>query len=109
MLSLRDMTVDDLDLVAKWRSDPMVNHYLSDRLKTRADIDPWFARVKSNPKVWLKIILYFDRPVGYSAVESTDETSRKCEIAMFIGEPDVWGKGIGRDVSKRMLSYAFDE
>ncbi len=109
MLTLRDMITDDLDPVATWRSDPTVNCYLSDRLKTRPEVESWFERVKAKPKVWVKVIMYLDSPVGYAAVESIDEQSRKCEIAMVIGEVSVWGKGIGTSVSRTMLDYAFRE
>jgi RimJ/RimL family protein N-acetyltransferase len=109
MLSLRDMTTDDLDIVVKWRCDPVVNQYLADRLKSRDSVHPWFTRLRLDPKIWLKIILHNDLPVGYGVIESIDEKSRKCEIGLCIGETGCWGNGIGTSVVKSMLRHAFEE
>lgn len=109
MISHRDLTPDDLDQLVRWRNDPDVNRYLSERLMTKEEAEAWFGRLRCNPKIWIKAILYDDRLVGYGTVESIDETNRKCELALIIGEKDVWGRGIGGTILVEMLRYAFDE
>jgi RimJ/RimL family protein N-acetyltransferase len=109
MITHRDLTPDDLDELVRWRNDPDVNRHLADRLKTEEEAEAWLQRLRSNPKTWLKAVLYHDRLVGYGAVESIDEKNRKCELAVVIGEKDIWGRGIGGTLLIEMLRYAFDE
>lgn len=107
MVSLRDLVADDLDLVLMWRNSPIVNEYLSNRLKTKPEITAWFERLRENPKTWLKLILANDVSVGYAAIESIDEKNRKCELAVVVGVPGLWGTGVGRAVLHEMLQHAF--
>ncbi len=109
MTTLRDMTKDDFLYIIKWRNDPQINRYLTNRVKTKGEAEAWSKRVKGNPKNWLKIILYEDEPVGYAIIEDVDESRRKCEIAIIIGSRNLWGSGIGHAVIKEMLEYCFDK
>jgi RimJ/RimL family protein N-acetyltransferase len=108
MTILRDLAIEDLDLLVRWRNDTVVNLYLSNRLKSREEAEVWFNKLKANPKIWLKAIIENSRIIGYAAVESIDEKNRQCELAIVIGETDCWGNGIGTGVLKTMLEYAFD-
>jgi RimJ/RimL family protein N-acetyltransferase len=108
VVAVRDLTKGDLGLLIEWRNDPQVNRYLSDRLKTQSEIEVWFDRLRSDPRVWLKAILEDDRVIGYAAVESIDEKNRKCELGLIVGETDSWGRGIATQVLQLMLKYAFE-
>jgi len=109
MITHRDLTLNDLDALVRWRNDPDVSRYLSDRLRTKDEAEAWFQRLRKNPHIWLKAVLYDDRLVGMASVEAIDETNRKCELIMVIGEKDVWGHGIGGKILTDMLRYAFDD
>ncbi|MEW6015960.1 MAG: GNAT family protein [Candidatus Zixiibacteriota bacterium] len=109
MITLRDLTAVDFDTIVSWRNDPQVNRYLAERLKSRTEIEAWFARLKTNPHTWLKAVLRDRRLIGYCTIESIDEKNRKCELALVIGEVNCWGLGIGRVVLKKMLKYAFND
>ncbi len=107
MNSLRDLSIEDLELLVRWRNEPEVGRYLANRLKTIEEAKTWFEKLRGNPKVWLKAIICDDTVIGYATVESIDEKNRKCELALVIGENDYWGRGIGNFVLKEMLEYAF--
>lgn len=107
MTELRDLTENDLDALVRWRNDPVVNKYLSDRLKTKTETETWYNRLRGNPEVWLKAITYDSRLIGYAVIESIDETNRKCELVIIIGESDYWEKGIGSFVLQKMLEHTF--
>lgn len=109
MTELRDLEKQDLDALVRWRNDPVVNRCLADRLKSIEEADAWFKRLKTQPRIWLKAIIDDGQTVGYASVESIDEKNRKCELAMVIGDPDRWGKGIGSLVMNSMLKYAFED
>jgi RimJ/RimL family protein N-acetyltransferase len=108
MIETRDLVQQDLDALVRWRNDPAVNRYLSDRMRTPEEAASWFEHLRTNSKVWLKAICEDGRLIGYATVESIDEKNRKCELALVIGESDCWGKGIGKSVLRDMLRYAFD-
>lgn len=107
-IDIRDLTLDDLDSLVRWRRDPAVNRYLSIRLTTIDETEAWFHKVKANPKVWLKAVLAGGDVIGYAVVEAIDAKNRKCELALVIGETNHWGKGIATSILKTMLEYAFD-
>src|SRR5262249_1237156 len=76
MTTLRDLTENDLDDLLRRRNDPEVNRYLTTRVKTKADAEAWFTRIKSDPRNFLKGILQDGRLVGYCIVEDVDEQNR---------------------------------
>lgn len=108
MITLRNLTPQDLNALVLWRNDPAINRFLANRLMTRDEAEAWFRRLTAQPKIWLKAIINDGKTVGYAVVESVDEKNRKCEMAIAIGEADLWGKGIGTYVLKTMLAYAFE-
>ncbi len=108
MTTLRDLTEGDLELIVAWRNSPIVNEFLSDRLKTIPDAKAWFHKVRQNPNAWLKLIMVDQAAVGYAAVESIDEKNSKCELAVVVGAPTLWGAGVGKFVLEEMLKHAFE-
>ncbi|CAN5672716.1 MAG: GNAT family N-acetyltransferase [Rubrobacteraceae bacterium] len=45
--------------------------------------------------------------VGFCGLFEIDETSRTCELGIFIGDKEFWGHGYGRDAVRLLLDYAF--
>jgi RimJ/RimL family protein N-acetyltransferase len=109
MTTLRDMTESDLACVTKWRNDPQINRYLTNRVRTIDEAEIWYKRIRSNSKNWFKIIMHDNEPVGYALVEDVDETRRKCEVAIIVGARYLWGSGIGTTVVRKMMQYCFDD
>jgi RimJ/RimL family protein N-acetyltransferase len=108
MTKFRNLTVEDLDALVRWRNDPAVTRFLADRLKTREQAAAWFHTLKAQDKIWLKAIIEKEKVIGYGQLESIDEKNRRCELVLVIGEIEYWGKGIGTYVLKMMLQYAID-
>jgi RimJ/RimL family protein N-acetyltransferase len=49
-----------------------------------------------------------DQPLGNSGLHRISMIHRNAEWGIFIGRPEHWGKGFGREVAGAMLRYAFD-
>jgi RimJ/RimL family protein N-acetyltransferase len=49
-----------------------------------------------------------DNFIGYTSLSDFDG-KEECEFGIFILDKNYWGKGIGVEVTKLMLKYAFDE
>lgn len=47
------------------------------------------------------------RLIGFCGLFGIDETSRRCELGVFIGDKEYWGRGYGRDAVGLLLDYAF--
>lgn len=109
MAQLRDLTEDDLTALVRWRCDPKVNRYLAPRMMELEQAEKWRKSLKANPLNWIKAICADSKLIGYGIVESVDKTHRRCELAMVIGEPEYWGRGIAGEVIRDMLKYAFEE
>ncbi|MFH2055189.1 MAG: GNAT family N-acetyltransferase [bacterium] len=109
MTTLRDLTKSDLETLVRWRCDPRVNRHLSPRLTELEEAERWLEQVKSNPSNWLFAICEGEKLIGYAGVESVHQYHRRCELAMVIGEPEYWGRGIAGEVIRAMLKYAFEE
>lgn len=46
--------------------------------------------------------------LGSTGLHRISMLHRSCEWGIFIGRPDEWGKGYGREVAKATLRYAFN-
>ncbi len=45
--------------------------------------------------------------IGNCGLFEIDETARRCELGITIGDKDYWGQGYGRDAVGVLLDYAF--
>lgn len=48
-----------------------------------------------------------DAPLGNTGLNGISAIHRNAEWGIFIGRPEEWGKGYGREVCRQMLNYAF--
>ena len=55
------------------------------------------------------IIEHERRPIGFANYRDFHPKGRSAEIGIGIGEPDLWGKHLGRDALDALLRYLFDE
>lgn len=53
------------------------------------------------------IYTYENKFIGYSSLADIKE--EECEFAIFILDKNYWGKGIGEEVMRMTLNYAFEE
>jgi ribosomal-protein-serine acetyltransferase len=103
----RNLTKGDLDALCRWRNHPEVCRFLGNRVKTREETLAWFTRITDDTNNLLKGIMFENRLVGYGIVEDVNRESGKCQVGIVIGEPDAWGKGIGKVVVKELLHHCF--
>jgi RimJ/RimL family protein N-acetyltransferase len=50
-----------------------------------------------------------NKHIGNIKLDNFDWVSRTCELGVLIGEKDFWGKGIGSEVCKLTIKYAFEQ
>jgi ribosomal-protein-serine acetyltransferase len=106
-ITLRNLTEDDLVTLCRWRNHPEVCRFLANRVKTVEQAREWFQQITRDPRNLLKGILVDGRLAGYGIVEDIDDVNGKCQVGIVIGEPKVWGKGVGKVVVAELLWHCF--
>ncbi|HSP56164.1 MAG TPA: GNAT family protein [Dehalococcoidia bacterium] len=109
---LRPLREDDLALVQRWFNDPAVRYWLHQ--SDRPDATPetvrnhfWGPVEQGRAVAWM--IETAGTPVGTLRLVEIDSHHRRAELAISIGEPDHWGRGLGTDAIQRALQFAFGD
>ena len=113
MISLKPLVEDgsDAELMLRWLTDERVLEWVYGRNETytleriREEWDP-VSRVAEH--VWPHLIMLGDRPIGYlqlvwayahnDCYHADGDLANTWAFDMFIGEPDLWGAGLGTSV-----------
>ena len=108
---LRAVEPDDLHQLWRWRNDLELFQLVEGDPPTPISVERFEAEFEERlqgPSVELAIDLD-GRLIGRCGMFEFDELARNAKIGVTIGEREVWGKGIGRDVVEVLLAYAFHE
>ena len=102
-VSLCEATQSDWELMLAWRSNPDLyqGFYTQDKPLTWDEHIKW---IESRNKDWRTfIILYEGRRVGIVTVANLDHWAP--EVGFYVGEKNLWGKGIGKEAVGLGLEY----
>ena len=109
-VSLRKITLEDTDLIVKWRNNERVrNNFVYKVVFTKEIHENWFKTKIMTGKVEQFIICENDndhRPVGSVYFRDIDREEGTAEYGIFIGEDDAVGRGYGSETVLLALSYA---
>jgi len=103
MLSLREITHDDLELTMTWRSDPDTyqGFYTQQKPLTWEEHYNWN---KNRNKDWRTfVIILNDRRIGVVTIGQLDHWCP--EIGFYIGEKSLWGQGYGKKAVQLGLDW----
>lgn len=109
---MRLMEEKDVPYRVKWINNPEIRHTLNfDYPISEVGTRKWLHSVSSNPsrRDFIVCDLETDQPVGYGGLLGIDIKNGKAESYMGIGEKKLHGKGIGFEIRKIILDYAFKE
>lgn len=111
-LYFRPLELKDADTCRCWINDPAVTPFLyAGRLPINnlEEVD-WIEKITKSPTdVVLAICLVSDdRHIGNCGLHGIEWIDRRAEFGILIGEPDMWGKGLGLQATRLALAYAFD-
>lgn len=109
---LRMMTGEDTDDIVCWRNQENVKkRFIYQGTFTREGHENWIKTMVETGKVVQMMICETStgKAVGSVYVRDIDETHRKAEYGIFIGEDDARGKGYGTAAAKLMIRYCFEE
>lgn len=106
---LRPITLEDTNLVVKWRNNPRVrNNFIYREVFTPEGHEKWMKTKVSSGEVVQMIICEIDtdRPVGSVYLRDMDYDKKEAEYGIFIGEDDALQKGYGNEAASLMCEYA---
>ncbi len=108
---LRPITMEDTDLVIKWRNDEnVVRNFIYRKPISREEHINWMEQKVAVGKVIQFIIcdIQTDKPMGVVYIQNIEEEHSKAEEGIFLGEKEAFGRGIGTEAAKLMIQYAFE-
>jgi len=112
MITLRVLSKLDVFPFYNWINDDDVIKYslsLFRKINTKKEIENWFSKLILNEKdIPLGIILKATNElIGYAGICNISDTNKSGEYYIFIGEKKLWGKGIGKEVTEKILKIGF--
>lgn len=108
---LRPITVDDTENIIKWRnSDAVRPYFIYQKPFTAEGHMKWLETMIFSGKGYQFIVCQIedDKPIGSAYFRDYDKEHNKIEYGMFLGENDVKSKGIGTEIYKLSLTFAFE-
>ncbi|HEX2282924.1 MAG TPA: GNAT family protein [Thermomicrobiales bacterium] len=109
-VALGPLRRDLIPLYARWRNDFTVQRTFGDppRPVTEGQRAAWFEEQSNSAAEWFTIYgLNPFRPIGTTDLFNIDFRYSIAQFGMLIGEADARGRGLGTEVVRLMLDYAF--
>jgi len=111
-VALRDFRPDDAEAVHRWFNDERVTADLvgSRSSFTLDNAAGWIDRAMdaSEDRKWAITIDGDDTPVGFVALFGL-ERQLGPELAVLVGDPSAWGKGVAREAERQACNRAFSD
>jgi len=106
-VAIRPVEDADIPLIHRWMNHPEVWRYMDyERPVSLADVRDDVERSRSEGQSF--VILVGDRPIGRIGLNQFRRRDLACSFYMYIGEPEFWGHGYGRDATMTLLAFAFE-
>ena len=111
-VTLRDFRPGDAEAVHRWFNDERVTTDLVGRRDSFSpeDASAWIDRAidTSRDRKWAITIDGADDAVGFVALFGLDRQLGP-ELAVLVGEPSAWGKGVAREAERQACNRAFSD
>jgi RimJ/RimL family protein N-acetyltransferase len=111
-VKLRDFRPDDAPAVHQWFNDEAVTADLVGNRDsfTLDDAAGWVERAtdSSRDRKWAITIDGSDDAVGFVALFGLDRETGP-ELAVLVGEPSAWGKGVAREAERQACNLGFSD
>jgi diamine N-acetyltransferase len=111
-IDLRDFRPEDATAVHRWFNDQRVTADLVGRREsfTEEDSRGWVERAMdtTRDRKWAILLDGAEEPVGFVALFGLERDTGP-ELAVLIGDPEAWGKGVAREAERQACLHAFDD
>jgi ribosomal-protein-alanine N-acetyltransferase len=111
-IELRDFQPEDYGAVHRWFNDARVTADLvgSRERFTEEDARGWVQRAMDtgSDRKWAILLDDGDEPVGFVALFGLGRETGP-ELAVLVGDPEAWGKGVAREAERQACVHAFTD
>lgn len=112
MIWLREIAVEDVPVINRWRNDPEIIRYLTNQFRyigLEADRN-WFSYYQQHRDQAVRLaIVDTDTLIGTVQLTQLDRINQQAEYSIMIGEKDRQSKGAGKIATRRILEHAFQD
>jgi RimJ/RimL family protein N-acetyltransferase len=107
---LRAVERDDLANYVLWLNDPAVLTYFGNLVPlSLAQEEQWYENMLQDSSQRVFSIELEERHIGGAGFGSIDGRNRSAEVGLFVGIPELWDQGLGRDVLETLLRFGFEQ
>jgi RimJ/RimL family protein N-acetyltransferase len=104
LVAIRELTWDDLELIPVWSANIKAEHFTS-RFYPRPFLKD-NSRLPDRDSVAWFVILVESRPAGHVWLELDAQETSTAVLGILLGDPDLFGGGIGRKAIELALPVA---
>jgi len=106
---LRPVVQGDKDRILAWRNLPEVAAFMyTDHRISDAEHARWFAGALSDEARRYWIIELDGEPVGLASLSDISTIQRRAEVALYLADERVRGRGVGAAADGLVIRYAFE-
>ena len=114
MIDLKPLHENHAPYFMNWFQDEEVIRYslsIFQKLKTEGQVRNWLIDTIKDTSTFKKGIFLegTDQLVGYAGICDLSSTNKSGEYFIFIGDKRYWGKGVGTEVTQKILQIGFSE
>jgi diamine N-acetyltransferase len=107
---LRAIEREHLPNYVQWLNDPRVLVYFGRFFPlSLAQEEKWYEGMLQDPSVCNLAIEFEGQHIGGAGFKDIDGRNRSAEVGLFIGIPELWDQGFGRDALQALLRFGFQE
>src|SRR5215211_4210349 len=111
-IQLRDFRPEDASAVVRWFNDSRVTADLVGSRESFSDDDArgWVERAMdtTRDRKWAILLDGGAEPVGFVALFGLERETGP-ELAVLVGDPSAWGKGVAREAERQACVHAFGD
>jgi len=98
----------------RWFNDAGTTRYLTTRAPmSLAGEEKWFERMLERQGKdayhFVICLLEDDRPIGSIGFDEIDHVDGNAGVGVVIGQPELWGQGLGTDAMRALIDFGFGE
>jgi len=111
---LRPSERADIPTFVRWFNDVGTTRYLMARVPmSLAGEEKWYDRMleRQGKDAYHFVICMVedDRPIGSIGFHDIDHVDGNAAVGVMIGQPELWGQGLGSDAMEAILGFGFGE
>lgn len=107
---LRAVEREDLPNYVQWLNDPRILDYFGSMVPLSLPMEErWYEQMLQDPSTRALSVHYDGRHVGGAGFVNIEPRNRSAEVGLFIGLPELWDQGLGRDVLQTLLGFGFQQ